>query len=134
MSLLPQSNLNIFKTNKEIMPSKTYNIDFKNKRVVGFTNGKESIEQSIYLTLKTLRYEHLIYSWNYGEELSNLLGKDKELAKAEIPRLTKECLLVDDRIKDVNNFIFTDIKDGLEVIFDVVTTEGDINIRNEVRL
>lgn len=134
MSLVPQSDLNILEIDEDVMPSKTYNIDFENKRVVGFVDGKKAIEQSVYLALKTLRYEFLIYSWNYGEELTFLFGKDKELAKVEVPRLVKECLLVDDRVEDVVNFIFSDTDDGLEVTFEVITVEGNIDIGIEVRL
>ena len=80
------------------MPSKTFYIDFESKKILGMIDDKKAMEQSIYLALKTGRYNHLIFSWNYGEEMNKLVGKPKDLARVELPRLLNECLLVDDRI------------------------------------
>lgn len=75
--LLPKSNLNnINYSTNNIYSSKTWLIDSDN-RILGFTNGKYSIQQSIQSMLQTPRYDYLIYSWNYGNELSMLIGKIK---------------------------------------------------------
>ena len=132
-SLLPNSS-SIQAIDSAIAPSKTWRIDFESKKVVGMIDDRFSIEQSIYLALKTGRYERLIFTWNYGEELKKLIGQSKEIAKAEIPRLTRECLLNDDRIQSLENFEFLDIDEGLEVFFDAVTVQGVIPIRSEVQL
>ena len=42
------------------MPSKTYNIDFENKRVVGFIYGKKAIEQSVYFKEGVIHIEKVL--------------------------------------------------------------------------
>ncbi|MGD9678438.1 MAG: DUF2634 domain-containing protein [Vulcanibacillus sp.] len=124
-SLLPSSNLYDLDTSiNKISPSKTWLV--KNNRLLGFTNGQEAIKQSIQAMLSTSRFEHLIYSWNYGQELSKLIGKEKSFIKVEAPRIIKECLIQDDRISDVVNFVFSDTEDGLLIEFEVIASEGVI--------
>lgn len=135
-SLIPQSNLLNLNTEQKLqyMPSKAFHIDFENKKIIGMTDTKRAIEQSIYLMLKTDRYEHLIFSWNYGEEINNLVGKPKDLAKAELPRLIKECLLSDDRISDIEDLVMKDIEEGIHISFTAITVHGEIYIEREVQL
>lgn len=64
----------------------------------------------------------------------SLIGKPKDLARAELPRLFKECLLVDDRIASIEDITITDIEDGLHVSFTAVTIHGDISIESEVKI
>ena len=120
-SLLPKSNLkdiNIMNTRA----NKTWII--RKNRIIGIGDGLDAIKQTITMMLSVPRYEYLIYSWDYGHELNNLIGKDVEYAKIEIPRLIKECLLQDDRISGVNNFTFTNTDKGLLVEFNVTTIDG----------
>ena len=135
-SLTPQSSLLNLNTEQQLqyMPSKAFYIDFQNKKIIGMTDGKKAMEQSIYLMLNTGRYEHLIFSWNYGEEINKLLGEPKDLAKVEIPRLLNECLLTDDRILLIDDIIVTDVEEGLHVSFTAVTIHGDISIESEVKV
>lgn len=135
-SLIPQSNLLDLSTEQpfEHMPSKTFYIDFESKKILGTIDDKKAMEQSIYLALKTGRYNHLIFSWNYGEEMNKLVGKPKDLARVELPRLLNECLLVDDRISTLEDVAITDIEEGLYVSFTAVTVHGDIRIESEVKI
>lgn len=123
--LLPSSNLYDVDTSaNNINPSKTWSI--KNDRILGFTNGQEAMKQSILAMLSTPRYEHLIYTWNYGHELGKLIGKEKEYVRVEAPRIIKECLTQDDRIIDVVNFAFSEVDGGLVVEFEAITSDGVI--------
>lgn len=133
-SLIPQSNLLEINEESMIMPSKAFFIDFEKKKLIGMVDEKKAIEQSIYLTLKTGRYNHLIFSWNYGEEINNLIGKPKDLARVELPRLLNECLLIDDRISSLENIVITDIEEGLHVTFTAVTIHGHIPIESKVKI
>ncbi|MBS5801043.1 MAG: DUF2634 domain-containing protein, partial [Clostridiales bacterium] len=110
-SLIPQSDRSLLEVDMKnnIMPSKTFYIDFESKKILGMVDDKKAIEQSIYLALKTERYNYLIFSWNYGEEMNKLVGKPKDLARAELPRLLNECLLVDDRISAIEDLIITEV-------------------------
>ncbi|CAL83278.1 DUF2634 domain-containing protein [Clostridium botulinum] len=106
-----------------IEPTKTYKI--KDNRIVGFADGKEALKQAIQLILGTERYEYLIYSWNYGSELNGLIGKQKDIAESEFKRRIREALSQDDRINNVDNFIFNYDKDGAEVSFTVFSIYGE---------
>ncbi|GAA0181418.1 DUF2634 domain-containing protein [Clostridium sediminicola] len=128
--LLPQSNLDSIKVSLNSYPSKTWRI--YDGRIVGYTDGKEAIKQSIQAMLNTTRYDYLIYSWNYGHELTGLVGMDKAYIEVLAPRLIKECLTQDDRISDTINFIFSNRGEGLLIEFQVITTEGII--KSEVNL
>ncbi|MBY6844670.1 DUF2634 domain-containing protein [Clostridium botulinum] len=107
-----------------IEPTKTYKI--KDNRIVGFIDNVEALKQAIALILNTERYEYLIYSWNYGSELSGLIGKQKDIAESEFKRRVREALSQDDRINNVDNFIFNYDKDGVEVSFTVFSIYGEI--------
>ncbi len=135
-SLIPQSDQSLLEVDMKNnrMPSKTFYIDFESKKILGIIDDKKAIEQSILLALSTSRFKYLIFSWNYGEEINHLIGKPKDLARVEIPRLLHECLLVDDRISSIENIVITDIEEGLHVSFTAVTVHGDIPIESEVKV
>ncbi len=125
MSILPQGAIieNDLEVEEVIGPTKTYRI--KDNKIVGFTDGKEALKQSIQLILNTERYEYLIYSWNYGSELNGLIGQQKDIAESEFRRRIREALSQDDRINNVDNFIFRYDKDGVEVSFTVFSIYGE---------
>ncbi|ABS39735.1 DUF2634 domain-containing protein [Clostridium botulinum] len=106
-----------------IEPTKTYKI--KDNRIVGFIDNVEALKQAIALILNTERYEYLIYSWNYGSELNGLIGRQKDIAESEFKRRIREALSQDDRINNVDNFIFNYDKDGVEVSFTVFSIYGE---------
>ncbi|AWB31516.1 DUF2634 domain-containing protein [Clostridium botulinum] len=125
VSILPQGAIldEDIEVEEIIEPTKTYKI--KDNRIVGFTNGKEALKQAIQLILGTERYEYLIYSWNYGSELNGLISKQKDIAESEFKRRIREALSQDDRINNVDNFIFNYDKDGVEVSFTVFSIYGE---------
>jgi hypothetical protein len=112
--------------------SRTYKLDFERKRVVGYTDGREAIEQAIYKAIGTERYEDLIYSWNYGAEISKLFGKPIPYVYSELKRLITEALTHDDRIESVDAFSFSHIKNKVSVSFTAHTIYGDIEAEKEV--
>lgn len=136
MALLPENNITIG-NNVQIItePSYTYYIDFKNKRIVRNTDGKEAMIQAIFKILKTERYAYLIYDWNYGIELEGLIGKDNLFVIPEIERRIKESLLQDDRIISLVDFniIQNDNNDFL-ISFTANTTEGEVDINTTINL
>jgi phage baseplate assembly protein W len=85
------------------------------------------MRQVIFKILNTERYDYVIYSWNYGIELSDLFGKPVMYACPEIERRVKEALTQDDRIKSVDSFEFDTTKRGaVAVKFTAHTIFGDI--------
>lgn len=109
-----------------VEPSKTYYIDFLNGRIMGDVDGIDSVRQAITKILITNRYEHDIYNPNYASELQRLAGKDLIYVKSEIRRIVTESLLTDDRISRVDNFVFKENKNNLDVSFLVQTIFGNI--------
>jgi phage baseplate assembly protein W len=135
--MIPESN--IFEEDLKDLeyPSNTYKIDTSienNQRINGYINDLESVEQAIYLILNTERYEHIIYSWDYGVELIDLIGKPIPYVISEIPRRIEEALIQDDRIEAVKDFEFERNKDQLDVTFTVVTNIGNISTSLEVSI
>jgi phage baseplate assembly protein W len=115
-----------------VYPNKTYKIAVDKNRIDGYTNDLEALMQSIYLILSTERYEFLIYSWDYGVELVDLIGKPMPYVMAELPRRITEALTQDDRIEDVVNFEFETKGKKLQVKFTVVSNLGNIPTEMEV--
>lgn len=134
-------------------PSKTHRIVFTNTpigygvlpitlgvrangtdRINGFVDGLEAVAQSVYLILSTERYEFVIYSWDYGVELLDLIGKPMPYVMSELPRRISEALTQDDRIKNVVDFEFEPHGKKLHVTFTVVSTFGNIPTALEVEV
>ena len=86
--------------------SKTYNMDYDEYNIRGYTDNKKAVEQAIYKIIFTERYRYVIYSWNYGIELEDLFGQPISLILPEIKRRVTEALLQDTRIKSVDDFTF----------------------------
>ena len=73
------------------------NGDFK------IVEGNEAIKVWVYKALLVPRYNYSIYSWNYGSELMDLIGKayTPSLTKEEAKRYIKEALLINPYILEV---------------------------------
>ncbi len=114
-------------------PTKTYRVRFSESRISGNIEGRGAISQAIYKILNTERYDTLIYSWNYGVELKDLLGKPLPFAYPEIKRRITEALVQDERITSVENFVFTSKSKGKVLVrFLVRTTLGEVEAERMV--
>lgn len=132
--MIPQNDIkNINITADDIQTNVTYGIDFENKRMIGKIDNLKALEQATLMILSTARYENIIFSFNYGNELSNIIGHDFEFIKSEAERYVKEAILADSRFKEIVDF---DIQrsgvDSCTMYFKVVTNEGVISIEKEV--
>ncbi len=113
-------------------PSKSYRLDLTARHMRGVTDQREAMKQAIYLIVYTERYKYPIYSWNYGAELEELIGKPVAYAIPEIKRRVTEALMQDDRINGVDGWVF-DVKRGIvSATYTVHTVYGDIDA--EVKL
>lgn len=81
--------------------SKTYRV--LNGRVIGWIDNKQALRQAVEKLLHTERFMYEIYTDEYGIELQGLIGASFELVEAEISRIIKEALLVDERIVEVTD-------------------------------
>jgi hypothetical protein len=118
----------------EIQPSKTYAVNIDQFTVGGFVEGLSAMEQAIYKILCTERYEYLVYSWNYGVELMEQIGKSIPFVYSELQRLVTEALLQDDRITSVESFNFSSNKKSVTMKFTAITTEGEIEVEKVVSI
>lgn len=105
-------------------PLKTWKIDFAQGKVVGMTDGLDAIKQAVFCILCTDRFRHLIYSFNFGQELSKAIGMSPIFVESEVNRLLNEALLYDDRITAIQNVKITVDGDKMNVSFRVVTDIG----------
>lgn len=119
---------------EEILPSKTWHIDFDRNVITSFIDDLDAIRQTAVLTLATERYEFNIYSNQYGVELMDLFGENMQYVMSEIKRRVDEALRQDDRVTGVGNFEFTRDKRTLHVKFTVTSTAGNFNLETEVGL
>jgi hypothetical protein len=118
-------------------PTETYKIEHSEQdppedRINGNTDDLLALQQAIYLILGTERYEHIIYSWDYGIELIDLIGKPVPYVLAVLPRRITEALTQDDRVEDVIDFEFDVKKSKVHVTFVVKSKLGDIPVSMEV--
>ena len=100
------------------------NGDFK------IVEGNEAIKVWVYKALLVPRYNYSIYSWNYGSELMDLIGKayTPQLTKSEAKRYIEEALKINPYILDVN-VIDTDFKDSvLSANVKIVTIYGESEV------
>ncbi len=136
--MLPETS--IFSTKQYSIiknPSNTFKIDFNKNRVRHIFTGIEALKQAVFKTLMTKRYTYVIYNWDYGIEIDDLIGMPKGYTKIELERRIKDALLQDDRIEDVYDFSFYDIesdKNALEVVFFIKSIFGTLDFDMEVSL
>ena len=116
------------------IPSKDYALNVNARRINGIVNDLEEVKQAIYFILNTERYDYLIYSWEYGVELKDLVGQPMSYVIPELERRITEALIQDNRIENVSNFEFQKEKRKLHVTFVVSTTFGTIESEVDVNV
>ena len=108
----------------EEQPSKTYKMNLEQMTIGGWIDGVEAVKQSVYKILNTERFDYLVYNWNYGSELNELMGEQIAFVNSKIEQKITDALLQDERIKKVSNFTFSSSKGEVIVEFTVITSEG----------
>ena len=110
--------------------------DFENNEPI-IENGEfkiveenEAVKVWVYLALMTNNKQYPIYSWDYGSEVKELIGKNytKALVEAEAKRLIEECLLINPYILSVD-VTSTSFKDStLTCDIKITTIYGDMEV------
>ena len=119
----------------ESPPSKTYRLDFTNKRIIGKIDDADAVRQFIKKVLDTSKYSYEIYDWYYGNEILSLIGNPYEYVITEIPRIFEEALLVDSRILSISSWNFNRTSlDSVEVSCRIHTIYGIIPYNTEVSI
>lgn len=110
---------------------KEYEYDFYKGQLTGkIVEGLEAVKVWVYLTLNTPRYQHLIYSWDYGNDFQALIGTahTQSYLDTELPRLIEDCMLVNKHIKSITDVELTMADDRLTGSFTVNTDYGKVDI------
>lgn len=129
--MIPEFNAPTSEENLVEQPSLTWKLDFDRGRVNGKIDQLEAVKQAVYKALQTDRYWYLIYSDDYGHELSTLIGDSPAFMQSELKRMVEEALLVDERIESVDMLDLTINGDQLVYSFRVNSIFGSFD--EEVR-
>jgi uncharacterized protein (UPF0276 family) len=108
-----------------------YGFDFNTGTFTGaIVEKKDAIKIWIFNALRTPRYRHLIYSWDYGSETDDLLRRTytKEYLETECKRMVKECLTMNSYINDISNFSVTINDNKTNISFAANTIYGEVEI------
>lgn len=132
--MIPQAEIDLTTFEEIKQPSKTFAIDFGSGRIRAKIDGSEAMRQAVQLILLTERYAYPIHSWNYGTELGDLIGKQRDLAITEVERKITEALLTDSRVRSVGDFEHTFNGGHVTVDFFVQTNYGGFYAQTEVTL
>ena len=102
------------------------NGDFK------IVEGNEGIKVWVYKALLVPRYQYSIYSWGYGSELMDLIGKayTPQLTKSEAKRYIEEALKINPYILEVN-VVDTSFNNGIlsaDIKLLTIYGESDISV------
>ena len=112
-----------------------YEIDFTTGKLTGrIITGLDAIKQNVMLIFNTDRYYFQQYSWDYGNELSSLIGKNYDIAfvKAEAKRMVEDALAPVEDIEKIDKFDCEITDDRLTISFRIITIYGDEEVKLDV--
>jgi len=129
--MLPDVDATVYEViDNSQLPTKTYKIE--NNRIIGFIDKQEAYIQAVYLLLNTERFDYIIYSWNYGVELKDLIGKEMYFVTAMFQKAVREALLVDKRTVDIYDFTYEIEKNVIKYKFKVKSIYDEAEIERSI--
>lgn len=127
-------------TDTENLPLfKEYAWDFEKDKFIYDGNGKhillegnDALKVWIYKALKTERFSYLAYSWRYGIEIQQFIGKVMGVKerRSELKRLIIECLMVNPYIVSVDSVKFSETNhaENMQINIELTTIYGAMEI------
>lgn len=112
-----------------------YELDFKTGRLTGrIVEGVDALCVWAYLALKAKRYRWVIYSWQYGEEYTNLIGYsfDEDYLYSEVKRYIEECLFINEHITGIEDLTVNQVNEMLYIRFRMITDVGSKEVSMDV--
>lgn len=112
-----------------------YGIDFETGQLTGkVVDGLEAVKVWAWHALQVPRERYYIYTSDYGQEYEDMIGRGytKDYLKAELKRMTEECLTVNPFITGIENFTMEKDGDHVALSFLMVTNLGDTEVRTVV--
>ena len=129
MSLFPFMSEQVESKNTDTY--KEYEFDFNTGQLTGkILEGEAALKMWIYKALLIKRYIYPIYTWDYGQDLDELIGQGYEVdyIKSEVERKVTECLMINPKITRCHNFEINLTNDTLHITFMAETTFGEVTI------
>lgn len=112
-----------------------YGINFETAQLTGkVVEGLEAVKVWAWLALQTARERYYIYTTDYGQEYEDMIGGGytNDYLKAELKRMTVDCLAVNPFITGVENFEMSKDGDHVTLSFLMVTNLGDAEVNTNV--
>lgn len=108
-------------------------LDFKLKDgKMYIVEGKEAVKIWLWKLFQTPRYRYLIYSWDYGHELEDLigLGSSESFIKSEAERFIREAIwpTLNGYVEDIKDILISLNEDRLSIEFTAITPYGEVEI------
>lgn len=118
-----------------IQPPKEYEIDFTTGQLTGrIVEGIGALKVWIWCCLKTPRFRHAIYSWQYGTSFEDYVGQtlSRDYLEADCHAEIQDALMVNPWINGIDNFSASLEGAELHVTFRVLTSLGEIEVSEYV--
>jgi hypothetical protein len=123
-------------TNTTLPLAKEYAWDFENNDFFLIdgkfqkVKGKDAVKVWVMKAMLTQRYRYQAYSWNFGHELEDLIGKglSQGALTSEVERCIKEALLINPYITSITNLDLEISDNKITASFTVNTIYGEVNI------
>ena len=134
MSLLPTDIVDDEKLEEELDEKEVpreYEINFETGQLTGnIVEGIQAIKVWIWLALQVKRYNHTIYTWDYGTEIDDLIGKgySSDYIESEAERMTEECLLMNENITGISDFKIEINGTKASIAFVAETVYGEVEV------
>ena len=112
-----------------------FDIDFTTGKLTGkIAEGARAIAVWAYLAIKIVRYKYIQYSWEYGNEMVNLIGGtySDEYVKSEVNRMLTECLEVNQYVNGIENLEIEKVDETLHIKFTLLTDYGSEEVESDV--
>lgn len=115
--------------------SRTYSIDFDNKRIIGYVDGVDAVKQAIAKAIRTPRFLCAVYNNQYGSEIRESITVEdatEDYIKTSIPFLVEDALKPDERIISVSDFSVIKQNDEVSISFLAQTIYGEISVEEVI--
>lgn len=88
----------------------------------------EALKVWIYKALMTIRYRHLAYTDDFGNEMFDLISEsiNQDVLLLELKRYITEALMYNEYIRELNSFEFEITGSKVKVSFTVISVYGDM--------
>lgn len=126
-----EDGIEIIEESQDLTEAVEYGIDFETGQLTGeLVTGLEAVKCWCYLALQTPRYRHVAYSWDYGSEIEDLIGRSNQAAyiKAKAEEMVRDCLMENPHIQAIENFECQTDGDRITYTFIIDTDYGEAKI------